>query len=322
MDFSNNAFQTRPSSKLSEDNISHTKLVQSCRFGWSVGPSDSQSAIAAPVSAPVSTHTTTSTYIDKRAKRLTPCRGRLYHQLTCAHRIRTDLIEDCGTNCLEPYTTTNNSLSPVPFYCQECVDRDSNQFWETRSAEHDAQYPSIGQMTPDQYNQWYEEHQILQAQYGIDRKKYEMQQRAASRPSNVCSALEMSKEEEAFAKELDGLSLSLMASSSSSSPSLSVATLLSLSTPASSLGEDSVAAVSRESRRPSHPHYHPYSRQRTTLPTDASEQLHWGLNSLNIDRGSCGVEYSGGSPVQSPSRPQQIVAKEDVWRPRGPATRK
>ncbi|PVH96890.1 hypothetical protein DM02DRAFT_534280 [Periconia macrospinosa] len=292
MDFSNNAFRARPTPTLSKDNISHAKLVQSCRFGWSAGPNDTEEPCNTPaIPAPAPSHTVPSASlpVDRRAKRLTPCRGRLYHQLTCSHRVRTDLVEDCGMNCLEPYTanTSTNTIatiSPIPFYCQECVDREAARIWDTRSAELNSQYPPMNNMTADEYNRWYEEHQTLQAQYTVDRAAYELQQRVESRPTNICSALEMSKEEEAFARELDGLSLSLMASSSSTS------------TPLPST-----------------------ITTRITLPSDASEQLHWGLNSLAIDRGSCGVEYSTStsSPVQTSLRQQQVGAEEDAWRPRG-----
>lgn len=350
MDFSNNAFRARPTSTLSKDNISHAKLVQSCRFGWSAGPNDTEEPCNTPaIPAPAPSHTVPSASlpVDRRAKRLTPCRGRLYHQLTCSHRVRTDLVEDCGTNCLEPYTgntstNTDATISPIPFYCQECVDREAARIWDTRSAELDSQYPPMNNMTADEYNRWYEEHQALQAQYTVDREAYELQQRVESRPTNICSALEMSKEEEAFARELDGLSLSLMASatststhllstittvpnSSSSSSSLIPPLLNDTVTPTPTNPADTTpsSVVSRSQRRPSHPHPHPYHpyppRQRITLPSDASEQLHWGLNSLAIDRGSCGVEYSTStsSPVQTSLRQQQVGAEEDVWRPRG-----
>lgn len=329
MDFSNNAFRTRPPTTLSADNMSHAKLVQSCRFGWSTGPDDlpRDSMHSAPNdSLPTYTNPISDTRVDARAKRLTPCRGRLYHQLTCAHRVRTDLVMDCGSNCLEPYTYT--TVSDVPFYCQECVDQESSRIWNTRCAELDSQFPSRGSMTPDQYNRWYEEYHALEARYAVDRVAYEKEQRVGKRPTNISSALEMSKEEESFAMQLDGLSLSLMSAypSATSSPSPPLSAAASSLMPSTihlqetnEIHPTTANTKSTERHSQSQPNsYHPYSRPRPriTLPTDSSEQLHWGLNSLNIDRGSCGFEYS---PVQAPLRQQQAgVAEEDSRKsPRG-----
>ena len=245
-----------PPSTPSDDTMSHAKLVQACRFGWAAGPDTTN----IPAPAPVVHAPLTTSHIDTRAKRLTPCRGRLYHQLTCSHRIRTDLPEDCGPNCLEPYSV----IVPVPFYCHECVEKESASTWKAREANHNANHPEISRMTPTEYSTWYSEHSRLQTEHARDRKAYEIQLRASTRPSNISSALEMSKEEAEFASELDSLSISLM---------------------------NSREGTSNYVQTQQH-------RHRFNLPNDASEQLHWGLNSLALDRGSCGIEYSGGQSVQ------------------------
>ncbi|KAF2641916.1 hypothetical protein P280DRAFT_449238 [Massarina eburnea CBS 473.64] len=271
MDFSNNVFQTRSSPTISSDTMSHAKLVQACRFGWAAGTDDGTSA-STPAPAPsLVCPPLTASLEDTRARRLTPCRGRLYHQLTCSHRIRTDLVEDCGPNCLEPH----GLISQIPFYCNECVENECANIWNAREANHNALYPSMGQMTREQYNMWYDERRQLEKELAKDRTTYELQLRANTRSTNVSSALEMSKEQADFANELDSLSLSLMTSN-----------------------EDTGNYEQAQ------------HRHRISLPNDASEQLHWGLNSLALDRGSCGVEYSGTQSVQ----PLRTMTKEEIWK--------
>ncbi|KAF1954745.1 hypothetical protein CC80DRAFT_493523 [Byssothecium circinans] len=268
MDFSNNALQMTQSSTLSEDTMSHAKLVQACRFGWAAGPDSTStpSPAPAPVRAPL-----TSSYFDTRVKRLTSCRGRLYHQLTCSHRIRTDLPENCGPNCLEPH----GMIAPIAFYCHECVEDENAKIWNACEANLNAHYPRIAEMTQDEYSAWYAERNQLEAELARDRKTYELQLRANTRPSNVSSALEMSGEELEFANKLDSLSLSLMSSDE---------------------GTSNYVQTQQH-------------RHRISLPNDASEQLHWSLNSLALDRGSCGVEYSGAQPVQ----PVRTMTEEELW---------
>jgi hypothetical protein len=198
-----------------------------------------------------------------------PCRGRLYHQLTCSHRIRTDYVDDCGSNCLEPFGTASKHT----FYCQECVNNEATKIKESREAEHNAMYPPIDRMTQEQYERWYEERRQLEAQLVQDCKAYQSEMKMKTRPSNICSALEVSKEEMDFASELEMLSL-LMSSTDSTT----------------------------HRTQPQH-------RHRVNLPYDASEQLHWGLNSLAIDRGSCGVEYA----VSQPAENIRAISKEELW---------
>ena len=131
----------------------------------------------------------------------------------------------------------------------------------------------MDQMTKAQYESWYDERCQLEAHFTRDRKIYQTEMRMKTRPSNVCSALEMSKEEMDFAAELDSLSLMM---------------------------------ASTDSKTDHTPNQH---RHRVSLPNDASEQLHWGLNSLAIDRGSCGVEYTTGQPVQN----MRTMSEEELW---------
>jgi hypothetical protein len=182
MDFSNNAFRTGPPTTFSDDTMSHATLVQACRFGWAAGPRSGAPGVnltATAAQAPVLMRVPLTT--DNRAKRLTPCRGRLYHQLTCSHRIRTDYVDDCGTNCLEPFGTA----SGPPFYCQECVDNEATKIREVREAEHNAMYPPMDQMTKEQYESWYDERCQLEAQFTRDRKMYPSEMRMKTRPSQV-----------------------------------------------------------------------------------------------------------------------------------------
>jgi hypothetical protein len=271
MDFTNDVFRQQPTTTYSDDTMGHTQMVQACRFGWAAGPPNGANGAtlpAPPAQAPAPMPAPLTTSNDHRAKRLTPCRGRLYHQLTCSHRIRTDYVDDCGSNCLEPFGAAREPA----FYCQECVDVEANKIRESREAEHNAAYPLMHQMTKAQYEQWYDERCQLDAQFARDLKMYQAEIKMKTRPSNVCSAVEMSKEDTEFAAELD--SLSLMMSSTDS---------LTGNPP-------------------------PQHRHRVSLPNDASEQLHWGLESLAIDRGSCGVEYN--TPAQNP----RSLSEEELWR--------
>jgi hypothetical protein len=277
MDFSNGAFSPKkPSTTLSADTMGHAQGVEACRWGWSVDPQVTGSPTPHASAPAVQARPTATSYLT-RPNRSTPCRGRLYHQLACSHRIRTDLVEDCGANCLEPH----GLVSDVPFLCKECIDHEAKTIWATREAEHNALYPPLSAMTQEQSDVWYDEHRKLEASFSRDRKIYETELRSTTRPSNVCSALQYSEEERAFATELDSLSLALMSSNTS--------------------------AISESQPPP---------RKRISLPNDASEQIHWGLNSLTIDRGSCGPEFTAAQPSNGIS-PMQAVSEEELWgRPR------
>lgn len=278
MDFSNSAFRTAPASKVSDDTMSHTNLVMACRWGWSSNP-ESNSVGANTSTTPATQHPPVSTFNNVRSRRFAPCQGRLYHQLLCSHRVRTDLVEDCGTNCVEPYGGAVGNA----FICHECIQHEASKIWDEREAQHNATYPPIEQMTQEQYDQWYSEHRQLEAEFSRDQHIYELDLKTKTRPSNICSALEASKEELDFASELDTLSLSLMTSNSS--------TVAHQETP---------------------------SRIRVSLATDPSEQLHWDLNTLALDRGACGIEYSASQPSNGIPNGRQSDPEELWRRPRGP----
>ncbi|KAF1844241.1 uncharacterized protein K460DRAFT_289950 [Cucurbitaria berberidis CBS 394.84] len=273
MDFTNSAFQTPvPTSEVSDDTMSHTSMVMACRWGWTSTP-DSNTNAQAPFPTSSAPRTTSSSIFNVRSKRFAPCQGRLYHQLSCSHRVRTDLVEDCGANCVEPFGSTVDSA----FVCNECIQAEAIKIWEERKAQHNATYPPIDRMTQEQYDQYYQEHRQLETEFARDHQIYERELKAQMRPSNVCSAMEASKEEMDFAAEIDSLSLSLMASNTS--------------------------AVD----------YQPEIRGRTSLPNDASEQLHWDLKTLALERGSCGVEYSAtqrGNGVPAMRR----MDDDELWR--------
>lgn len=250
MDFSNPAFQApKRTSSLSKDTIDHGNLVMSCRFGWTANGEGTQtnapasSALASRPNPPASSTN----------KRFLNCHGRLYHQLTCGHRIRTDLVDPCGSNCVEPFEGKEHT----PFYCQECLDLEISRIWADREAQHNALYPPRSEMTKEQFTIWADEHQQLEWNFREECDNYVLQMKATLRPSNVCSLTEMSDADREFASQLDSLALSMCTSNSSIS-----------SLP-------------------------PVQDHRRSLPTDASEQLHWHLKALALEeRGSCGVEYT------------------------------
>ncbi|KAF1831665.1 hypothetical protein BDW02DRAFT_40325 [Decorospora gaudefroyi] len=271
MDFSNSAFRI-PSSKVSNDTMSHSNLVMSCRWGWT----STEGAKTPVTSSSTPQPPSTSTFNNIRTKRFAPCQGRLYHQLLCSHRIRTDLVEDCGANCVEPYGTVIDTA----FLCNQCIQGESEKIWQERQAQHNATYPPMEQMTQQQYDQWYTEHRQLEADFSRDQRAYELELQTKTRPSNICSALEASKEETEFATELDSLSLSMMTSNASITPE--------------------------------------QNRSRVSLPFDASEQLHWDLNTLALDRGSCSIECSASSSSSAAQQSQNVSSArplnaEELW---------
>jgi hypothetical protein len=272
MDFSNSAFRVpRSTSKVSSDTMSHTNLVMACRWGWTSSP---DANTAWQTTAPsTTTQQPPSKFNNIRSRRFAPCQGRLYHQLVCSHRIRTDLVDDCGANCVEPF----GGVAGSAFFCNECFEADATKIWEERKKQHNAAYPPLDQMGKDLYNQYYREHRQLEADYARDRKMYEIELKSTSRPSNRCAALEVTDDEMEFATELDTLSLSLMASN------------------------DDIRGQAQVQARP-----------RVSLPNDASEQLHWDLDTLTLDRGLCGIEYS--SQPNNGMPPLRQLDEDDMWR--------
>ena len=180
-------------------------------------------------------------------------------------------------------------MSSVPFFCQDCVDREANSIWNAREVQHNALYPPLDQMSKDQYDLWYDERRKLEARFARDRDLYIADLKARTRPTNTCSALQLSDEEKQFAAELDSLSLAMISTSST-------ATNL-----------PSVSLSANPTLQPSPP------RKRISLPSDTSEQIHWSLNALALDRGSCGVEYSASQPANH-TPPMGATSEEDLWR--------
>lgn len=269
MDFSNDAFRAHP--KVSEDTMSHANLVMACQWGWSSTP-ESEHAPPANNSAPQ--YTASTPFNNVRSKRFAPCQGRLYHQLLCSHRIRTDLVEDCGSNCVEPFGASIG----IAFVCNECLQKEAIDIWEQRKAQHGASYSSLDQMSKEQYDLFFEERRGLEVEFAREHKLYELEVKANMRPSNICSAQEASKEESDFVAELDSLSLAMMASGDAAAQSHLM-----------------------------------LSRGRSSLPSDASEQLHWTLNSLALDRGACGIEYSTSRPSSGVPALRQMN-DEELWK--------
>lgn len=251
--------------------MSHANLVMACQWGWTSTP-DAEHPLAAHSTAPGLT--TSTSFNNIRSKRFAPCQGRLYHQLLCSHRIRTDLVEDCGSNCIEPFGNSTGAA----FVCNECIQKESIDIWEQRKAQHSASYPPADQMSKEQYDLFFEERRCLETEFAREHKLYELELKSNMRPSNICSAQETSKEDSEFAAELDSLSLAMMASGDAAAHSCLA-----------------------------------QSRGRLSLPSDASEQLHWTLNSLALDRGSCGIEYSTTQPPNGVSSLRQMN-DEELWK--------
>lgn len=279
MDFSSTAFKT-PAPKVSSDTMSHTNLVMSCRWGWTSTPDASTPSTplqTRPLAAATSRPTPDSAFNHLRTKRFAPCHGRLYHQLLCSHRIRTDLVEDCGANCVEPY----GSAIGVAFICNECVDAEAAKIHTERKAQFNAQFPPMDQMTKEQYEQWYAGQAALEAEFERDFNSYLADLKAKTRPSNICSTIAASAEEAEFATELDSLSLSL---------------------------QNSNTSIADQPQLPPRA-----ARDRVSLPYDASETLHWNLNTLDLDRGSCGIEYLP-SPTTNGVPTLRQMEEEELWR--------
>jgi hypothetical protein len=276
MDFSTNIFHP-PSMEptISTDTIDHAKMVMACRFGWTASPclhdeAGSGTLLTQPTTLQTSFSNTSN---GPKSNRFTPCRGRLYHQLTCSHRIRTDIVDECGPNCLDPLIATSNT----PFFCHECIETEACRIWNEREAQLNSTFPDLALMTKEQYEHWYAEYHQLESQHTKDRTTYELDLVGKTRPSNVCSAIEMSKEEMEFAAELDSLSLSMISTNHNT-------------------------GVPPQARS-----------NRISLPGDMSEQLHWGLNSLDLGRGSCGIEYANIQPTNGSLNTGQQMHRDELW---------
>ncbi|KAF1995729.1 hypothetical protein P154DRAFT_444837 [Amniculicola lignicola CBS 123094] len=286
MDFSNDIFRA-PSAvpRLSDDTMNHSNLVMACRFGWAAGPEDGTQPTTFATQSPPAQDPLVGFSHDSRTKRFAPCQGRLYHQLSCSHRVRTDIVEECGPNCLDPST----ARSTLSFYCHECLENEAMEIWRKWKAELNGLYPPLSQMAKPQSDQWYQQYRQLEAKFANDRAAYKLELQNKTRPSNVCSALEASQEEKAFADELDSLSLAMASSNDN--------TIVS--------PNDATSIIQHQ------PHL-----DRNNIADDASEQLSWNLNTLALDRGSCGVEYSTNESNGISSTP--IFKQEELWRkPRG-----
>ena len=251
--------------------MSHKNLVMACRWGWTSSPD--ANAASQTTTPPVTPKQPPLNSNNIRSKRFAPCQGRLYHQLVCSHRIRADLVDDCGANCVEPF----GGVAGSAFFCNECFEVEATKIWEERKIQHDAAYPPMDHMDKGLYDQYYREHRQLEADYARDRKMYEVELRSTSRPSNMCSTVEATQDEVEFATELDTLSLSLMASNGDLRGQAEV-----------------------------------QPRPRVSLPNDASEQLHWNLDTLALDRGLCGIEYSSQPSNVMP--PLRQLNEDEMWR--------
>ncbi|OCK76419.1 hypothetical protein K432DRAFT_385455 [Lepidopterella palustris CBS 459.81] len=134
-------------------------------------------------------------------RRFKVCHGTLYHQLVCGHRIRTDLVEDCGLNCLDGGHRTQ-------FYCQACIDIYLQKIWHNVEEAHNATYPPLDRMSPKLYGQWYSEHRQLEAKHSVDRDAYQARMKRESRPSVEFIGIDWSEDDSEMASEIDSLGIS------------------------------------------------------------------------------------------------------------------
>lgn len=141
-----------------------------------------------------------------RQRRFKGCNLTLYHRLECGHRIRTNLVEDCKPNCLEP-------LAGQPFFCLDCINIESDKVWKETQAQHDTAYPPISQMTAEQYNQWYDEHRQLQAIHSTNLATYTAKLRAECIETERCGGPDLTPEDLELAAGFGTLGLSAQSSS-------------------------------------------------------------------------------------------------------------
>ncbi|KAF2197541.1 hypothetical protein GQ43DRAFT_444168 [Delitschia confertaspora ATCC 74209] len=185
--------------------MDHANALLSVRFGWTAGPANStenqpnsNGNEALPSTPPL--FPASSDFL--KNKRFAACQNTLYHQLECGHRIRTDLVEDCGANCIE---ATNHT----PFFCETCLETEYRRIWIQIQSQHNAQYPPLETMVKGQYDQWYAEFRQLELQYETDRASHVISMKRQTRPSNRCMDAEPSMEELAIAQEIEALSLAM-----------------------------------------------------------------------------------------------------------------
>jgi hypothetical protein len=223
--------------------MEHSPLVSACRFSW--GHSDSAGTHNhTPEHSPVARARSVKVF-DSHSPRFSACRGRLYHMLECGHRVQTDLVEDCGRNCLDPQTP----VSEVPFYCHTCLEKEAAKMWSSCESELQSAYPPLERMTKDVFDSYYDNRRRVEGQFARERHGYERDIASRSRPTIACDPLGASKGEEHIAAVMEQLSLSMVASKNTICPP---------------------------------PIAH---NKRVNLPTDASERLHFDLNALNLDCG-------------------------------------
>jgi hypothetical protein len=277
MDFSNKAFQAPKNPWTnSVEGTAHTTSLLDCQFSWTAGPHSGSSMPSTSHRTQVPTFQANKSHTPSNTQRFKNCRGRLYHQLTCSHRIRTDIVEPCGPNCLDPNPSCQTT-SNLPFYCHVCIENQASDVWSAQRTQYYQQYPSPDQMTGPQFDQWYEGLRQLELRFQQDRQAHELKLRAGSRPSNVTSVLEATEEEMDVTAEIESLCLDI-----------------------GSANEGNGSG------------YQPKHRgQHVSLPTDAEEQLHWQLNALALDRGSCSVDYSQSSSTSSQAR---MMSEEELWK--------
>ncbi|KAF2497277.1 hypothetical protein BU16DRAFT_432485, partial [Lophium mytilinum] len=140
-----------------------------------------------------------------RQRRFKGCNLTLYHRLECGHRVRTNLVEDCKSNCLE-------AVPGQPFYCQDCVNVQNDKVWKETQAQHDAAYPPISGMSQEQYNQWYDEDRQLRTLHTANLANYVAQLRTQCIETESCGGPDLTPEDLELAAGLDTLGLSAQSS--------------------------------------------------------------------------------------------------------------
>ncbi|KAF2274690.1 uncharacterized protein EI97DRAFT_343814, partial [Westerdykella ornata] len=187
---------------VSTDTIGHSDDVMDCRFGFGPLPetgehtTGNQPFINPKFNLP-------SFVATPNKKRFHNCAGRLYHQLSCSHRIRTDIVEECGTNCVEPF----QGRMGLPFCCQECLDQQYKASREQLETGVRSMYSGYEEISWEEYEAWFNAKEASLEDFERSWQAYVRGVRSETRPSHVASARESEPEDLDLAGSLGCISL-------------------------------------------------------------------------------------------------------------------
>lgn len=226
---------------ISTDTIGHSDKVMDCRFGFGPRPESGEQAMGnQPFTNPK--FNLPNFVAPPNKKRFQNCAGRLYHQLICSHRIRTDIVEECGTNCVEPF----QGRIGLPFYCQECLDQQYQASREELEIGVRSMYREYEDISWEEYEVWFNAKAASLEQFEQSWQAYLRGVRSETRPSHIASAQETEPEETDLAASFGSITLDRELPVVDSRHSMSL------------------------------------KGKRVSLPTDPPEQLHFNLELLSI----------------------------------------